>query len=214
MGISILKSRLCNLLGCTVSQNREAGIMLIDSHKCFLGQNDVSMNERGISLSGSNACILTENMADANERDGIYLEQLSSAEVSKNSARRNGQGLFLHSSKRVKVEGNNLSENDKYGLRMSASSECNITDNSFYKNEISGANLVDCTKNFLYHNSFVENGLQNAVDNGDNRWDAGPKIGGNFWSDHQVKGNPGNDPREVPSKGLDRYPFQSRDGWW
>lgn len=213
VGISLLKSRLCNLLGCSVSQSREAGIMLIDSHKCFIGQNEVSMNEKGITLSGSNACILTENRAEANIQDGFYFEQLSSAELSKNSGRKNGQGAFLHSSKRVRVEGNNLSENDKYGLRMSASSECNVTDNRFVENKISGANLVDCTGNFLYHNEFVENGLQNAVDNGANHWDAGPKVGGNFWSDHQVSGNPGNNPREIPSKGLDRYPFQSPDGW-
>jgi parallel beta-helix repeat protein len=213
VGISLLKSRLCNLLDCVASQNREAGIMLIDSHKCFLGHNVVTMNERGIALSGSNACIITENRAEANRQDGFSLEQLSSAELSKNSARQNGQGAFLHSSKKILVEGNNLSENDKYGLRMSASSECNATENRFIQNEISGANLVDCTGNFLYHNAFVENGFQNAVDNGVNHWDAGPKIGGNFWSDHQVEGNPGNNPREIPSKGLDRYPFQSQDGW-
>jgi parallel beta-helix repeat protein len=93
------------------------------------------------------------------------------------------------------------------------SSECNVTDNRFVENEISGANLVDCTGNFLYHNEFVENGLQNAVDNGANHWDAGPKMGGNFWSDHQVKGNPGNTPREIPSKGVDRYPFERPGGW-
>lgn len=213
VGIALLKSRLCNLLNCVASQNSEAGIMLVDSHKCFLGQNEVSMNDRGMTLSGSNACILTENRAKANKQDGFFLEQLSSAEISKNSARQNGQGVFVHSSKRITVEGNNLSENDKYGLRMSASSECNVTENRFIKNEVSGANLVDCTGNFLYHNEFVENGFQNAVDNGANHWDAGPKIGGNFWSDHQVKGNPGNNPREIPSKGLDRYPFQSPDGW-
>ncbi|HSD57783.1 MAG TPA: NosD domain-containing protein, partial [Methanotrichaceae archaeon] len=181
--------------------------------KCFLGKNEISLNERGIALSGSNACILTENQAVGNIQDGFYLEQLSSAELSENSARANGQGAFVHSSKRVKVEGNNLSENRKYGLRMSISSECNVTGNSFIGNEVSGANLVDCTGNFLYHNVFVENGFQNAVDNGENHWDAGPKIGGNFWSDHQVKGNPGNTPREIPSKGVDRYPFESPGGW-
>jgi parallel beta-helix repeat protein len=213
VGISLMNSRLCSLLSCTASQNKEAGIMLTGSHKCFLGKNEVSLNDRGIALSGSNACILTENRAVSNSQDGFFLEQLSSAELSENSARANGQGTFVHSSKRVKVEGNNLSENRKYGLRMSISSECNVTGNSFIGNEVSGANLVDCTGNFLYHNVFVENGLQNAVDNGENHWDAGPKIGGNFWSDHQVKGNPGNTPREIPSKGIDRYPFQNQEGW-
>jgi hypothetical protein len=68
-----------------------------------------------------------------------------------------------------------------------------------------------------YHNNFIENGNlmmpQNAVDNGDNSWDAGPEAGGNYWSDHQVEGNPGADPKIVPTKGMDRYPFQDPDGW-
>ncbi len=213
VGISFLNSRLCSILNCRASQNKEAGIMLSSSHKCFLGKDEVSGNDRGVELLGSNACILTENRAVANSQDGFFLEQLSSAELSGNYASENGQGAFVHSSKRVKIDGNNLSENRKYGLRMSVSSECNVTENRFIENEVSGANLVDCTGNFLYHNIFVKNGIQNAVDNGENRWDAGPKIGGNYWNDHQVKGNPGNTPREIPSKGIDRYPFQSQGGW-
>lgn len=213
VGISLLNSRLCNILNCNASQNNEAGIMLSSSHKCFLCKNEVSMNDRGIELLGSNACILAENKAAANSQDGFFLEQLSSAELSRNSAHQNGQGAFVHSSKRIKVEGNNLSENDKYGLRMSVSSECNVTENSFSRNGISGANLVDCTGNFLYHNILAENGIQNAADNGENYWDAGPKVGGNFWSDHKVKGNPGNSSRQIPSGGVDRYPFQSPGGW-
>lgn len=213
MGISLLNSRLCNILNCVSSLNKEAGIMLSSSHKCFLGKNDVTKNDRGIELLGSNACILAENKAAANSQDGFFLEQLSSAELSDNSAYQNGQGAFVHSSKRVKVEGNNLSENDKYGLRMSVSSECNVSENKFIGNGISGANLVDCVGNFLYHNVFVDNGIQNAADNGKNIWDAGPEIGGNFWSDHKVRGNPGNSSRQIPSNGIDRYPFQSPEGW-
>lgn len=213
VGISLLNSRLCNILNCVSSLNKEAGIMLSSSHKCFIGKNDVSMNDRGIELLGSNACILDENEAAANSQDGFFLEQLSSAEFTGNYAHQNGQGAFVHSSKRIKVDGNNLSENDKYGLRMSISSECNVTENRFIKNGISGANFVDCTGNFLYHNDFIENGIQNAADNGENHWDAGPRLGGNFWSDHKVKGNPGNSSRQIPSNGIDRYPFQSPGGW-
>jgi hypothetical protein len=51
------------------------------------------------------------------------------------------------------------------------------------------------------------------VDNGDNQWDAGAIIGGNYWSDHQIVGNPGNIPRQIASNGVDRYPFQSPKGW-
>ena len=103
--------------------------------------------------------------------------------------------------------------NSRYGLRMSNSVGCNVTENSLSDNQIAGANLVDCTNNFLYHNIFANNVVQNVADNGKNQWDAGPTIGGNYWSDFAVLGNPGNVPRQIPGKGVDRYPFQDPGGW-
>jgi parallel beta-helix repeat protein len=96
---------------------------------------------------------------------------------------------------------------------MSTSSQCNITENYFNRNEISGVNMVDCKENLIYHNIFEENGLQNALDNGDNSWDLGPELGGNYWSDHKVQGNPGDAPVQIMSKGVDRYPFRDPGGW-
>ncbi|MFB3765835.1 MAG: nitrous oxide reductase family maturation protein NosD [Methanotrichaceae archaeon] len=212
-GISIFNSRLCNLLDCISKMNKEAGIMLSSSHKCILRGNEVSMNDKGIGLSGSNACILSANNVSDNAQHGISFIQLSGAEVIGNIAIGNGQGIFIQSSKGVKLMGNNFNSNDHYGLRMSASSKCNITDNKFTMNGISGANLVDCSGNFLYHNIFIDNKVQNAADNGNNRWDAGSKIGGNYWSDTAVQGNPGTTPRSIPSSGVDRYPFQRPNGW-
>lgn len=212
-GIALQGTRLGDVLNCNASENREAGIMLSNSHKCLLDGNQASGNERGIALSGSNACVLSRNNALLNQRDGLSLEQLSGTEVLENTARSNGQGLFIQSSARLLIQGNNLSENSRFGLRMSSSSGCNITDNSFVKNQFTGANLVDCRENFLYHNVFVENGIQNAADNGANQWDSGQISGGNYWSDHAVKGNPADVPRQIPAKGVDRYPFQEPWGW-
>jgi parallel beta-helix repeat protein len=187
--------------------------MLINSHKCSLTGNEAVGNEKGIALSGSNACTISKNNASANQMQGLSLEQLSGAEIQENAARFNGQGLFVQSSSKLLIQGNNLSENSRFGLRMSSTSASNVTLNSFVHNQFSGANLVDCKGNFLYHNIFIENGIQNAADNGTNQWDAGPIAGGNYWSDHAVQGNPGNVPRQIPSGGVDRYPFQDLWGW-
>jgi parallel beta-helix repeat protein len=148
-----------------------------------------------------------------NIQDGIALVQLSNSQVERNTAIENGQGLYIQSSKDIKISDNNLSANSRQGLRMSISSGCNVTDNRFIRNKISGANLIDCRGNYIYHNIFINNGLQNAVDNGDNQWDAGSNVGGNYWSDHPVKGNPGNTPMQIQTKGVDRYPFQEPGGW-
>ena len=109
--------------------------------------------------------------------------------------------------------GNILGENSRFGLRMSSSKDCNITENNIYDNRMAGANLVDCAGSLLYHNIFAKNGIQNAADNGQNQWDGGPNAGGNYWSDHEVFGNPANARAKFLGAAVDRYPFQDPRGW-
>jgi len=119
----------------------------------------------------------------------------------------------VQSSQKILLEDNNLSQNRRYGLRMSLSSECKIIEDIFQRNEICGVSLADCGGNLLYHNILANNGFQNAVDNGNNQWDPGPKLGGNYCSDAQVLGNPGSSAKQIQNKGIDRYPFQDPAGW-
>jgi parallel beta-helix repeat protein len=212
-GISLHRSSLCIVQNCSTNKNKEEGILLTLSHKCRLLFNEAFSNDRGISLSGSNACVLDGNNASRNKRDGITLEQLSIADVLNNTAKSNGQGIYVQSAKELELKTNILSMNSRYGLRMSNSVGCNVTENSLSNNQIAGVNLVDCTNNLLYHNIFANNVVQNVADNGNNHWDAGPKIGGNYWSDFAVFGNPGNVSRQIPGNGVDQYPFQDPGGW-
>jgi parallel beta-helix repeat protein len=213
VGLYLRASQLCRLLESSFDQNKEDGVRIIASHGSTLLSDTANFNQRGITLSSSNSCRLAANNASRNSMDGIHLEQLSGGEILACQAAGNGQGIFLQSCKAVSIENNSLTQNSKYGLRMSMSEECNVTDNLFSKNQLFGANLVDCRGNMLYHNVFADNGLQNALDNGENLWDSGPKVGGNSWSDHKVAGNPSASPRQIPSKGVDRYPFQDPYGW-
>jgi parallel beta-helix repeat protein len=212
-GISLHSSRLCRVQDSSAARNAKEGLLLSLSHRCSLVANQASSNDRGIALTGSNACTLESNFAISNQKDGISIEQLSDAEVTGNNATNNGQGIFVQSSKRSKISGNVLCNNSRYGLRMSTSTSCNITGNEICSNQIAGINLVDCTDNFLYHNIIRDNLIQNAADNGDNHWDAGAEVGGNYWSDHEVVGDPGSVTRPIPGRGQDRYPFQHPGGW-
>jgi parallel beta-helix repeat protein len=212
-GISLHSSRLCRVQDCRAARNAKEGLLLSLSHRCSLVGNQATSNDRGIALTGSNACALESNFAISNQKDGISIEQLSDAEVTGNNATNNGQGIFVQSSKRSKISGNVLCNNSRYGLRMSTSTSCNITGNEICSNQIAGINLVDCTDNFLYHNIIRDNLIQNAADNGNNHWDAGAEMGGNYWSDHAVVGDPGSLPRPIPAQGQDRYPFQHPGGW-
>lgn len=212
-GFWIKNSRSCRVQESNATWNKEAGIELIGSPDCVLKDVDASQNKIGLSLSGSNGCQIFDCSASINARDGIDLLQLSNSQVNRCSASKNGQGIYIQSSKSLKISNNTLSSNTRQGLRMSSSTWCNVTDNRFIENEISGASLIDCRGNYFYHNTFINNGMQNAVDNGENQWDGGPIAGGNYWSDHKVEGNPGNVPRQIQTKGVDRYPFQDPEAW-
>jgi parallel beta-helix repeat protein len=211
-GIAIHESQMCRIQNCSICKNQD-GVQLLKSHNCSLIGNAAFSNDRGISLTGSNSCFLLANNASANNLDGISLQQLSEAVVQDNIALRNGQGFFIHSARQLTIQGNVLGQNSRFGLRMSSSKDGNITENNIYDNRIAGVNLVDCAGFLLYHNIFAKNGIQNAADNGQNQWDAGPGLGGNFWSDHEASGNPGDAPRKIPGGGVDRYPFQDPQGW-
>jgi parallel beta-helix repeat protein len=212
-GIALHGSRLCRIQDCNTSRNKEEGMLLSKSHNCSLMANAASFNDRGISLLGSNSCFLQANNASMNARDGISLEQLAQGGVQNNTALRNGQGIYIQSSRNLSVTDNVLGENSRFGLRMSNSQNCSVIGNNIHDNQIAGANLVDCFDNLLYHNIFANNGIQNAADNGQNRWDGGPETGGNYWNDHDVSGNPAGAARQIPGGGVDRYPFQDQGGW-
>lgn len=211
-GISLQDSRLCRIQNCSAADIRTDGILLRKSQEISLLESSARFCQRGISLAGSNSCSLMDNNASENEMDGISLQQLTAAHLQGNLARHNGQGIFAQSCRDLYLEKNLLEENSRFGLRMSGCQGGKITENSISGNSISGANLVDCKENVLYHNLFQDNG-QNAADNGANQWDGGEAVGGNYWSDHPVVGNPSQEARQIAGKGIDRYPFADPWGW-
>jgi len=214
-GMHLLDALSSEIVRSRISSNREDGIRLVRSHRSTVNENEVTGNSNGIAISGSNQCVLAMNNASSNAI-GIRIEQLSGGSAVDNTALRNREGIFVNGVRGFQFIGNNISMNERFGMRMGSSSGCNISDNRFVGNGMVGLSLTDCNDNRIYHNSFIDNGSmfgQNAVDNGSNLWDMGPVIGGNYWSDHKVSGNPGDSPKSVPSRGVDRYPFERDNGW-
>jgi parallel beta-helix repeat protein len=213
IGMALHGSRQCRIQNCSAEENQEYGFQIIKSHNCTLQGNTIRSNDQGIYLTGSNYCSLQENNISMNREDGVTLQQLVYATIRNNTVLRNSQGFFVQSSSNISLAGNNLGENSRFGLRMSSCKDFSISENNIYDNQLAGANLVDCKGSLLYHNVFANNGIQNAADNGNNQWDAGPEDGGNYWSDHTVFGNPSQEPRQVAGGNVDRYPFQDPWGW-
>jgi len=212
-GLALHSCRLCRIQGCRSEKNADEGMVLSKSNNCTLIENIASFNGYGISLTGSNSCLLRSNNASINDKEGISLQQLSYADLLNNTALGNSQGIFVQSSSSLTIRGNILGSNSRFGLRMSSTEGCNVTENDIYENQFAGANLVDCSNNILYHNVFRDNSIQNAADNGQNQWDAGPDSGGNYWSDHRLSGSLGDGSYQIAGGPVDRYPFQIPWEW-
>lgn len=121
----------------------------------------------------------------------------------------------------VAISGNIMVSNAE-GIRVSYSASVTIESNIIRGNDV-GVYLRKWTPNgfhLIYHNWFIDNGIQ-AIDSSTNSsWDNGYPSGGNHWSEYvsddlyrgPLQDIPGPDgfgdvPRPVGPNGIDRYPF-------
>ena len=196
------------------------GLYLYDSDNSTVAYNNAS--ERGcdgIYLYYSDYCVLENNIANSNGY-GIYLSFSSSNCVLKNNiANSNGyNGIYLLSSSGCNITANIVNSN-KYGIRLeSTSTNNNITENNIVNNIEYGMYLDYSGDNEIYHNNFINNNKQAYDHHGFNKWDKGPVIGGNYWSDHVCHGNPSNGTEpytkiDTDAGAVDHYPFEDPDGW-
>jgi len=205
-----------NLTGNSANNN-DCGIYLYSSSNNLTG-NSANNNYRGIYLDYSSNHNLTGNSANNNDLYGIFLTHSSNNNLTGNSAINNRYGIYLDSSKNNELKGNTADANS-YGIRLeSMSTENNITENTFTNNTEYGMYLDYSGNNEIYHNNFIDNVKQAYDHRGFNKWDKGPIIGGNYWSDHVCHGNPsdGTEPyTEIDTDAgvVDNYPFEDPGGW-
>jgi len=200
----------------SANMNKDIGMSICwDSNNNTLEDNYVNENGRyGIRISGHSNTI-TNNYADANEKYGIRLDSADNSTVSDNHVAHNaGAGIHVTSgSNHNKIINNNASFNG-CGMHVWSSSNNNtIINNTLSNNEWRSIFVYDSNDNNIYHNNFMNNDI---ADNGNtNVWDNGPIDGGNYWSYHACTGNPsdGSQPYTIGAGAVDRYPFESMDGW-
>ena len=217
-GIYLYYSDYC-VLKNNIANSNYHGIHLYRLSNCVLDNNIANSNGyTGIYLSFSSNCVLKNNIADSNDNYGIYLRYSGNCVLKNNIANSSDYGIYLYSSSGCNITANIVDSNE-YGIRLeSTSTNNNITENNIVNNTKYGMYLYYSGDNEIYHNNFINNNKQAYDHHGFNKWDKGPVIGGNYWSDHVCHGNPSNGTEpytkiDTDAGAVDHYPFEDPDGW-
>ena len=98
--------------------------------------------------------------------------------------------------------GNTISEYE-VGIDLTGDSHT-VTENTLSNCDV-GIKACGST-NLFHHNNFIGT-TASAVDNGENLWDSGPIIGGNYWWMHECTGNPsdGSSPYHTSAQGTPQF---------
>lgn len=249
----LLYSSNNSIFGNNITTNRDHGIRLYSSSNNSLYENTLSnIGSYGIRLRDSSSNSIYGNYITENYR-AIGLEGSSSNKIFDNNITDNDDyGISTHESSDNIISGNYLKANNRYGIYVSDSSSYNdiyrndITENfrgiwltvssnfnSIYGNNISNNEYCgigfwpypNSLENMIYHNNFIDNGLQALDENPeDNYWHHPGLEEGNYWSDypgdddgsgtgkHAIAGD-GIGDTEIPWPGPDYDNYPLMDPW-
>ncbi|MHA1169558.1 MAG: NosD domain-containing protein [Candidatus Hodarchaeales archaeon] len=183
-GIYLLGSSNNTLSGNTVNDNIWNGIYFVDSSNNTLAGNTANDNIwKGIYLVGSSNNLLIGNNATANVQYNIGLiGSANNNTLIGNSACRSSQhGIFLsHTCNNNLLSGNVANNNNWGGIYLYTSSNNVMIGNTARNNSYHGIYLTTSSDhNNITMNSFSENNLGQAYDNGTSNY-----FAHNYWYDH------------------------------
>jgi parallel beta-helix repeat protein len=193
-------------------------IILANSSNVRVENQEISYSSVGIELGFSSNNNIINNNVSFCKSFGIYLVDSDWNNVTENRVISNDWGIVIDHSKRNNITYNNASSNNIYGIDIYYASENNVFYNNVSDNGIGINILSDFSKdNLVYYNNILGNGNQ-ANDDGNNYWDNGFPLGGNYWEDYNGMDLNTTPKQDVPpSDGLGDSPyaidFDSRDNY-
>ena len=213
-GISLIVGQNITISENIVEYNFRGLSLTSSSNNNFIRNNSFSFNGdpsgdnyAGIVIIDSNRNIIQENEVFSNENGGIFTDSDSTYnEILGNNIYGNEYGIQLSGNGNNQILGNNITNHDS-GIYFELSSNYNNVSKNFIVNNTFYGVILDSNQNYIYFNNFSTNGI-NAYDKGlENKWDYG-KVG-NYWDDYSGvdadNNSIGDTPYNIPG------PAQSKD---
>jgi parallel beta-helix repeat protein len=220
----LINASWCNLSGNNVSDNKK-GISFdtpATSLNNIVSHNFISGNQEGVEIEHSGFNVITQNTITGNGfkklHAGISIEESSHNTISYNNLVGNHNGVVLKEGAcRNDVTGNFISTSTSTGVVVTSSNN-----NTFWNNTVTdndrAIELGRSYYNLIYHNNFINSISLQASDDGNNTWDTGYPLGGNYWSDWTSPDDNADGVVDSPytifgGSNKDSYPVTTQDGW-
>ncbi|MBT0159084.1 hypothetical protein G4O51_03770 [Candidatus Bathyarchaeota archaeon A05DMB-2] len=195
----------------------------------FVMRSSITVDGNGHTVEGEVGGIILKNVKNLTVKNfiikggqyGVDLSECSYVTVVNNTIMRTSffianeglGGISVRGGHYNIIVGNRL-ENNFYGMYLMVANST-IIENTIINNSV-GIYLQDSSNNTMYHNNFINNGM-NVMYRSQissrllNTWDGGPSSGGNYWSDYDgpdANGDGiGGSPYIIDSNNQDRYPL-------
>ena len=225
-----------SISGNTITKNRLKGIRLDGLDGPISLNNNISGNTitanygEGILLIFSSNHSISGNTITANRKHGIYLWKSPRNSISGNTITANNEhGIWIIYYSNNNISGNTITANNGHGILLDGpGSNHNISGNTITANNGHGILLRYSANNVIYHNNFIDNGVQASDTHpANNDWHHPGLQEGNYWSDypgsddgsgtgkHEIAGD-GIGDTDIPwppTGDYDFYPFVTESGW-
>ena len=200
------------------------GLALIGTQNILVHKNIFTENQAGIFLQWAMFNTLKQNELKNNFGPGIMLSTAHKTIIEKNKISGNGlAGILLINEQDNDPEGEhdpkdniiykNTIENNPYGVLFTRADINDVIYNTFSGNDYGMVLDIDCQGNSIYHNNFLDNGMQ-AFDAqpGMNNFYHPYMLEGNFWQGYSGVDEDKDGIGDMPY-GYDAFPFMKKNGW-